>query len=701
MSDSALASPATARGSSATVHAQVDEALLAVLGEPVRAGRAVARNRLVFGPHETNLARGRRLSDRHVAYYRRRAAGGAGVIVTEEASVHETDWPYERAPFAPECGEGWSAVARSCHDEGALVVAALGHAGGQGSSAYHQRELWAPSSVPDIVTREVPKVMEAADIDALVAAFAAAAALAVDAGCDGVEVNAGQFSLARQFCSGLTNLRGDEYGSDRSLFVRRVLRAVRASAGGAVLGLRFAADELAPWAGMVPESAAELLAALCSEQLFDYVTVVRGSAYQTSATRPDGHTGTGFNREATRVVRQALGPSVTLVAQGSIVEARLAAEIVSAGEADLVEMTRAQIADGELASKIAAGSPARVRPCVLCNQACQVRDPRNPLVSCIGDPRSGYEWEAADALAEPADRPRAPGSRRRRLLVVGSGPAGLECARVAALGGLAVTVVEREEGVCSSLRAVASRIPGRERLADLAAWLEAECRLLGVEIATGHETTLEELDANDWNDWAVVVATGSRPGRRSYEVAPDATVLFAGDVMAADLLVGGAPPSPAVVWDPIGGPIGVGVAELLARLGSAVSLVSPHFVAGEQLARSGDLAPANARLHRLGAEIVRNAIVRLVEPAGVVVEDRFSGERRTLAASLLVDAGQRLSEDSLARSIEARRRVEVAGDAVAPRSILEAVLEGRRSALRLVSTASPDCPPGLREPVPA
>ena len=137
------------------------------LVDPVKLGRRQARNRLVFGPHETNLARRRALSDRHVAYYRERASGGAGVIVVEEASVDDSDWPYERAPLAAEAAEGWARISLACRDEGALVIAALGHAGGQGSSAYHQRVLLGPSRVADVETREVPKEMDQDDLEAL------------------------------------------------------------------------------------------------------------------------------------------------------------------------------------------------------------------------------------------------------------------------------------------------------------------------------------------------------------------------------------------------------------------------------------------------------------------------------------------------------------------------------------------------------
>ena len=132
---------------------------------PVRLGTRTAANRVLFGPHVTNLGDDdRALTGRHVAYYRRRALGGCGTIVIEEASVHESDWPYERAPLAERCVDGWARIATALQSEGALAVAALGHAGGQGSSAYSQRPLWAPSRVPEVNSREVPKWMEPEDI---------------------------------------------------------------------------------------------------------------------------------------------------------------------------------------------------------------------------------------------------------------------------------------------------------------------------------------------------------------------------------------------------------------------------------------------------------------------------------------------------------------------------------------------------------
>ena len=493
------------------------------LVEPLVLGGATAPSRVVFGPHETNLGDGRALSERHVAYYERRAAGGAGVIVVEEASVHGSDWPYERCPLATECGDGWRSVAEACHRHGSLVIAALGHAGGQGSSAYSQAPLWAPSRVPEVNTREVPKAMEAADIAAVVRGFADAAALAVRSGCDGVEINAGQFSLIRQFLSGLTNQRGDEW-SDRLRLARDVLEAVRASIGDAVLGLRLSCDELAPWAGIVPEAGAELAAELGG--LVDYITVVRGAIFSAAATRPDGHVGAGFNLDLVAMVRAAVtaahGDRVAVIAQGSIVEVSMAEAALVEGRCDGVEMTRAQIADADLVAKLRADTPEQIRPCILCNQTCMVRDARNPIITCVVDPRSGHETTDP---AEPTGRTDAVPDPSRRLTVVGAGPAGLEAARVAALGGWSVRLLERSD-VVGGMTSVAARGHGRERFSTFVDWLQAECVRSGVTIELGTEVSAADIaDPHA----PVIVATGSAQRSFEYAVTRGAIVVSAAD----------------------------------------------------------------------------------------------------------------------------------------------------------------------------
>ena len=382
--------------------------------------------------------------------------------------------------------------------------------------------------------------------------------------------------------------------------------------------------------------------------------MVRGAIFSAEKTRPDFHEPTGFNVDVCRAVRSAVRPSTAVFLQGSIVDVGQAEWAIGDGVCDAVEMTRAQIADPDLVAKVRTDEIDRIRPCIRCNQTCQVRDARNPIVSCVGEPSSGHEGDDPDWYERAFTC--------RRVLVIGGGPAGLETARVAATRGHSVTVVDTATSV-GGLARVAG--PG----APLVDWLERECRRLGVTIETDvdastHSSRMSQFDV-------VVQATGSRRGIPDYTV--DAPVI---DV--ADLRLGTAslpPEGRVVIVDPIGGPIAVALAE---ELGERAVLITPDNIAGNELSRTGDLAPANVRLAQRGVTVTKRAVVRDVSSDGVGVrvrvQDRFSGEVRSIDGAAVVDAGFRLPAEPI-EGVD-----HTVGDVVAPRTLLEAVLEGRRTA---------------------
>lgn len=628
--------------------------------DPITLGPAAAPHRapsrIVFGPHATNLAPGRGFGPAHTAYYAARAAGGAGIIVTETASVHDSDHPYEYAPRAQDCGPGWTQIARQCRAHGAVVLAGLGHRGAEGVSAYTRAALWGASTVAEPARREQPMVIGAPEIAELVRAFAEAAGAAVAAGCDGVEIDAGPSALLRQFCSPITNDRVDRYGADRDLLLTETLSAVRAAIGEqALLAVRLCADE-GP-GGITPEDAAQT--AVRIGDFVDLLTVTRGGLYTGEQYRPGMHALPGFNATASRLIRDAVRTALgarapVIVCQGSIVDPEQAAELLASGAGDAVEMTRAQIADPQLVTAARDGGP--FRRCTLCNQACRAEQVTNPVIDCAVTPRP-----------RPGTAP-PPAIIADEVVIVGAGPAGLAAAAAHARAGRTVTVLERALRPGGALRGAARIRPGfAHQVADLV----ADCARAGAVVRYGVADAAGRAAAARDRGAAVIDARGAEPRQADFSAAYAVT---AAAVLASGGQIGAAlPAGPVLLWDPIGGPIAVALAEHLAATGRQVALATSGAVVGEDLASAGDLAGANQRLARAG--VSRYVLCRPVEHADgrVVLRDLHTDALTEVETAAVIDCGPGLPGPALDGAI-------VIGDRRAPRTALEAVREGRWTA---------------------
>ena len=640
---------------------------------PLPLGRQTAPNRFVFAAHQTNFATHNRFTERHAAYYEARAAGGVGLIVLEGSVVHPSDWPYEYAVFGYDAAvvDGYRRVADAIHRHGALALAHLTHSGMQGSSHYSQLPLWAPSPVPEVNSRELPQAMDPEDIAAVIDGFRQAARYAGEGGLDGVEINAGQDSLIRQFLSPLTNQRADEYGGsleNRLRFARQAIKSVRDELGrAAIVGLRLSGDEYAPWAGIKPEDAADIARHLADDGLLDFISVTSGSIYTGHVTRPGLYQPPGFAVPLAAGIKAAV--ALPVFAQGSIVDPAMAAQVLADGKADAVEMTRALIADPELPIKLRQGRTDDIRPCLLANQDNIIGLVQNPRLGCANNPAAGYELEAEFAPLKPA-------RVRNRVFVVGGGPAGLEAARVAALRGHSVTLYEREARLGGAIR-LAAAAPGRERLALAVDWLERQVRKLDIEIHIGVEVTAEQI-GQDPPD-AVIVAVGGRPSRQAgVDFHPTAPVVDPRQVMLDKTPT---QPGRAVVLDTLGDPVGMGVSEWLAERGWQVEVVTRDMFVGQRLTASLELTAWNQRAAARGIVFHPQFDTRTVTARGVIGVDPFDGrELRIEDLDLVVDVSPETPDESLYFALkQSGLRVLRAGDCVAPRYLSHAILEGYRA----------------------
>jgi 2,4-dienoyl-CoA reductase-like NADH-dependent reductase (Old Yellow Enzyme family)/thioredoxin reductase len=651
------------------------------LFSPFRLGPVTLRNRIVSTPHATRFGKDGYVTERYIRYHQEKARGGAGLIQCfGSSSVHPSspvldwngikNWDDSSLPSL-------QAFARAIHAEGAAVMAQITHRGRRGFSGPGERPLVSASDVPEAENREIPHALDRGEIAEIVAAYAAAARRLQRAGFDGADLCAFARHLIDQFWVPSVNRRTDEYGGsleNRLRFAVDVIRAIRAAVGREfVLGLRVSGDELIP-DGLHLEDVVEIVRALDALGELDYFTV-SGSTGETprfhQKLMPFADTAPGLYAPfAARVKREV---RAAVIYAGRVVDPRHAERLLQEGACDLVAMTRALMADPWLPRKAREARFDDIRTCVGMQEGCLGRSSRGLPLSCSQNPVTGRETELAELV--PAARPR-------RVVVIGGGPAGLEAARVAALRGHAVTLYERGPALGGQVR-IAARAPLRPGYGQAIDWLERQLRKTTATVRLGTEATVERV-LEDGPD-AVIVATGAVPRRPE---VPGARL--PGVVTVEDILSGAAAAGPRVVVVDGTGRVQAGLAaDLLAAEGRAVTVLTAYHTVCDNTEGSTK-EPLFERLYQRDVRMVVDTALAGIEAADggglrVRAANEYSGRPLLLEAvdTVVLAYGAR-AVDALHAPLRARLAdVVLVGDALAPRLLHDALLEGTRAARRL------------------
>lgn len=603
------------------------------------------------------------VTDRYVEHIKRIAEGGVGTMILEASFISP-----EGKGFVNELGvhsdniiPGLKRLVAAAHANGAVIGPQLYHAGRQTSQKTTGVQPVAPSAIKEPLSGEMPRELTVSEIERLVQQYAEAALRAKVAGCDFVEVHGAHGYLITQFLSPFSNQRTDQYGGTeekRLKFALDVIAAVRKAVGKDYpIIVRLSADEMVPGGLTVKETA--MIGKRLEQAGVDALHISVGNYGSYAQGRmippmavPDGPL-VHFAEEIKRAV------SIPVIAVGKIRDPKLAEKIIADQKADFVGIGRTLLADPEWPMKVESGRIKEINPCIACNQGCISRLFAQQDVWCTVNPATSRE----EMFKKPVEK-------KRTVVVVGGGPAGLSAARTAASRGHRVLLYEKSKRLGGQLFA-AGASPHREGWNELREVLIRDIKRLGVKVRLQKGYT-PELAKEDLPD-AIIVAVGSSPGRPNISGAGNSNVIISRDLLEKKRKVYG---KVVIVG---GGCAGAQTAEYLATRGHAVTIVEQANAIATD-APMDDRALLLGRLEKLGVKIETNTKVISFEPKSVQIESQ-TGVRSIAAGSIVLCLGS-VSNDGLTEELkQVVKNTVVVGDAVSPRRTTDAILEGALAAL--------------------
>jgi 2,4-dienoyl-CoA reductase-like NADH-dependent reductase (Old Yellow Enzyme family)/thioredoxin reductase len=624
-----------------------------------RIGGLLLKNRVIMPAMASLLPdKGGLVSERLITYHAARAKGGCGMNIVEATAVHPTSKaPRNLAIYNDSFIPGLARLAAVIKEAGGRAAVQLWHAGRQTYQRWTEGPLVAPSPIPCPVCREMPVEMTGEAIREMAEAFGDAAVRAQKAGFEAVEVHGAHGYLIAQFMSKYSNHRTDEYGgslANRARFALSVIKNIRDKVGhGFPVLYRLSAEEGVP-GGLTIEDT-KVIVKMLEDAGIDAIHVSAGVNKTTHLIVPPLDLPVAMNMENVAVVKSLV--RIPVIAAIRINDPELADRIVAERKADFISVGRGHLADPDFCNKAHAGELDSIIRCIGCNQGCVDRVfVQEQPVSCLRNPSTGRE----------AEYTMKPVREKKKVLIIGGGPAGLEAAVILGRRGHEVMLIDKEDRLGGQFF-LAGAAPRKKEMAAAALQMGRIAERSGVDIRLNTPFTMELL--SEIRPDEIVVATGSRPLVPDIEGREQPHVVMAQDVLAGLKSAG---ESVAVIG---GGLIGMEVAELLCSMNKKVTIIE----------MSDTIANGLGLLRKpLAMKFIRNNGVQVfvrtkclsVRKNSIVVEQ--DGETREI---------ERIDSVVMAVGVKADRTVEtllkekgyscrIIGDAVEARKALDAIWEG-------------------------
>ncbi|HEX4892293.1 MAG TPA: FAD-dependent oxidoreductase [Hyphomicrobiaceae bacterium] len=643
------------------------------LFEPIRLGRQDAKNRVMRVATTANLADRNQVGPRLLEFYRTLAKGGVGTIVTEALRTQPDDpfGPGALVVFDRRGVDGLRRLSDVCHAEGALLIGQLNMGGRQHLASRVVPFMIAPSAIACPRSGGVPHELSTREVGEIIETYVMCAVHCIEGGMDGVEIHGAQGHLIQQFLSPFSNRRTDQYGGtaeNRLRFAREILEGVRRRIGQRpIVGFRLGVEEFTE-GGLTIDDTVEIGRQLCADGLVDYLSLAQGNFNSIEAHLPDRH----WPLLAYRSLHARFKPvanGVPVVLSTRIQGPEQAESVLAAGEADMIGLCRALLVDPDWPMKARTGKADEIRRCIACNQ-CWAWISTGEPIACATNPMTGREhlWPKPER-----DRVETP----HHVVVVGGGPAGLEAARVAALRGNRVTLLERENELGGRVRA-AQHVKHHEEMRNLLDYLVPQVRKAGVDIRTGVNATAESILAEAPDE--VILATGATP----YAPALDGDGSVPVSTADGPVDLAGRAGRRVVIMDEDGYYWTTAVAESVMAQGREPVIVTRFFEIAREVPMVSRIAFLR-ELDRNGGSATPNHYVARASNGGVVLRHYLTEREEVIddvAAVVWVGPATpnfALAEELRAAGLEATR-LRVVGDAFQPRRLANALVEAHAAA---------------------